>query len=89
MEQQLQFKEAEIILSWREMQQGVCKYHSIEYCGENNYGRPISVTTFETKEGVKMYYAPTSLYWELKQRSETSFIKYEGTQTFLKGYEYP
>ena len=85
-----QWEEAEKILSWREMQQGVYKYHCIEYRGTNDYGRPISVITLETKgEGVKMYYVPASLYWDLKRRSETSFIKYEGTQTSKKGYEYP
>ena len=91
MEQHLQFKEAEKILSWREMRLGVYKYHNIEYQGTNDYGRPISAITLETKEGVKMsrYYAPASLYWELNRRSETNFIKYEGTQTSEKGYEYP
>ena len=91
MEQHLQFIEAEKILSWREMCPGVYKYHNIEYHGTNDYGRPISAITLETKEGVKMYryYAPAFLYWELNRRSETNFIKYEGTQTSEKGYEYP
>ena len=72
------------------MHPGVYKYHCIEHRGTNDYGRPIRVVTLETNEGVKMYYAPSSLYWELKnRRSETSFIKYEGTQTSGKGYEYP
>ena len=89
MEPRLQFEEAKKILSWREMQQGVYKYHCIEYRGTNDYGRPISVITLETKEGVKMYYAPSSLYWNLKnRRSETRFIKYEGTRTPENGYEY-
>ena len=74
-----QWEEAEKILSWREMQPGVYRYHGIECRGTNGYGRPISVVTLE-KEGVKMYYAPSSLYWDLKNRSETNFIKYEGTQ---------
>ena len=68
---------------------GAYKYLGIENRGENDYGRPINVITLETKEGVKMYYVPSSLYWNLNRRSETSFIKYEGTQTFEKGYEYP
>ena len=89
MEQQLQFEEAEKILSWREMHPGVYKYHNIEYRGTNDYGRPISMITLETREGVKMYYSLVSLYWDLKRRSETNFIKYEGTQTSEKGYEYP
>ena len=90
MEQQLQFEEAKKILRWRDMHQGVCKYHSIEYQGENSYGRPISVITLESNEGVKMYYAPASLYWDLKnRRSETNFIKYEGTKTSERCYEYP
>ena len=62
---------------------GGYKYHGIEHRGTNDYGRPI-------KEGVKkMYYAPSSLYWDLKNRSETNFIKYEDNQTSVKGYEYP
>ena len=85
-----QWEEAEKILTWREMSPGVYKHHGIEYRGENDYGRPISVITLETKEGVKMYYAPSSLYWNLKNhRSETNFVKYEGTQASEKGYEYP
>ena len=85
-----QWEEAEKILSWREMSPGAYRYRSFEYRRENDYGRPISVITLETKEGVKMYYAPSSLYWNLKNcRSETRFIKHEGTQTSEKGYEYP
>ena len=71
------------------MQPGVYRYHAIERRGTNDYGRPISVVTLETKEGVKMYYAPPSLYWDLKNRSEPNLIKYEGTQTSAKGYDYP
>ena len=82
-----QWEDAEKIFSSREMQPEVYRYHGIEHRGTNDYGRPISVVTLE-KEGVKMYYAPSSLYWDLKNRSETNFIKYEGTQTFAKGYEY-
>ena len=89
MEEQLQFEEAEKILSWRDMHQGVYRFHNIEHHGTNSYGRPISVITLETGEGMKMYYAPASLYWGLKRRPETSFIKYEGTQTSDKGYDYP
>ena len=84
-----QWEEAEKILSWREMQPGVYRYHSIEHCGTNDYGRPIIVVTLETKEeGVKMYYAPSSLHQKLKNR-QTSYIKYEGTQTPVNGYVYP
>ena len=83
-----QWEEAEKILSWREMQPGVYKNHGIEHRGTNDYGRLISMVTLE-REGVKMYYAPASLYWDLKNRSETNFIKYEGMQTSEKGYEYP
>ena len=84
-----QWEEAEKILSWREMSEGIYGYHDIERRGTNNYGRPISVITLETKEGVEMYSAPASLFYDLKRLSETSFIKYEGTQTSEKGYEYP
>ena len=83
-----QWEEAEKILSWGEMQPGVYRYHGIEHCGTNDYGGPISLVTLE-REGVKMYYAPSSLYWDLKNRSETNFIKYEVTQASVKGYEYP
>ena len=89
MEQQLQFEEAKKILSWRDMHQGIYKFHSIEHRGTNSYGRPISVITLETQKDVNMYYAPASLYWDLKRRPETRFIKYEGTQTSDKGYDYP
>ena len=85
MEQQLQFEEAEEIFSWREMCPGVYKVNNIEYRGTNNYNRSISMITLETKEGVNMYYAPASLYWELNHQSEMNFIKYEGTQTSEKG----
>ena len=57
--------------------------------GTNDYGRPISVVSLERNEVMKMYYAPSSLYWDLKNRSETNFIKYEGNQPSAKGYEYP
>ena len=85
-----QWEAAEKILSWREMHPGVYRYHGIEHCGTNNYSRMIRVVTLKTKEGVKkMYYAPSSLYWDLKNRSQTNFTKYEGNQTSEKGYEYP
>ena len=87
MEQQLQFEEAEKILSWRDMHHGIYRFHNIEHRGTNSYGRPISVITLG--EDMKMYYAPTSLYWGLKRRPETSFIKSEGIQTSDKGYDYP
>ena len=84
-----QWEEAEKILSWREMRPGVYRYHDIEHRGTNEFGKPISVVTLE-REGVEMYYAPSSLYWQLKnRRSETNFIRYEGMQTSEKGYEYP
>ena len=84
-----QWEESEKILSWREMQPGVYRYHGIEHRGTNDYGRPISVITLE-REGEEMcYYAPASLYWDLKRRPETRFIKYEGTTTSGKGYDFP
>ena len=67
------------------MSPGVYKHHGIEYRGTNDYSKPISVITLENKEGVKVYYSPASLYWDLKNRSETRFIRYEGTQTSEKG----
>ena len=84
-----QWEESEKILSWREMQPGVYRYHGIEHRGTNDYGRPISVITLERNEVIKMYYAPSSLYWDLKNRPKTSCIKYEGTQTSARGYDYP
>ena len=83
------WEESEQILSWRDMHQGVYRFYGIEHRGTNDYGKPISVVTLETEKGVNMYYAPASLYWDLKRRSETKFIKYEGTQTSEKGYDYP
>ena len=71
------------------MHSGIYKYHSIEYRGENEYDKLISVITLETNEGVKMYYAPSSLYWNLKNRRSETNIKYEGTQTSERGYKYP
>ena len=67
----------------------IYKFHNIERRGTNSYDRPISVITLETGEGLKMYYAPASLYWDLNRQTETSFIKYEGKQTSERGYEYP
>ena len=84
-----QWEEAKQILSWRDMHQGVYRFHGIEHRGTNDYGKPISVVKLETEKGVNMYYAPASLYWDLKRRSKTSLIKYEGTQTSDKGYDYP
>ena len=84
-----QWEESEKILSWREMQPGVYDYHGSEHRGKNEYGRPISVVILERNGVKKMFYAPASLYWNLKNRAETNFIKYEGTQTSEKGYEYP
>ena len=58
----MEWEEAEKILSWREMQTGVQRYHGIEHRGTNDYGRPISVNILE-KDGIaKMYYAPSLLY---------------------------
>ena len=85
MKQQLQFEEAEKILSWREMRPGVFRYYSIEYSGTNDYGKPISVVTL----GHVQFYATPSLYWELKRRPETKFKIHDGLQTFATGYEYP
>ena len=44
-----QWEEAEKILSWREMHPGVYRYHGIEHCRTNDYGRPISVVTLENQ----------------------------------------
>ena len=45
------WEESEKVLSWREMQPGVYRYHGIEQRGMNHYGKPISVVTLE-KEGI-------------------------------------
>ena len=71
------------------MQPGVYRYHGTEHRGKNFYGRPISVVTLEIEKGVNMYYAPACLYWDLMRRTETRFLKYEGTRTSDKGYDYP
>ena len=60
--EEMQFEEAEKILSWRDMRPGIYKYHGIEHRGTNDFGRPLSVISLEIKEGVKMlYYAHASL----------------------------
>ena len=61
------------------------KYHGIQCRGKNSYDKPISVITLETKDGVKTYYAPASLYWELIRRAETSYIMYDGLQNSTWG----
>ena len=61
-----QWEEFEKILSWSEMRPGVYRYRGIEHRWGNEYGKPISAVTLETNEGVKLYYAPSSLYCELK-----------------------
>ena len=53
------WEESEQILSWRDMHQGVYRFHGIEHRGTNDYGKPISVVTLETEKGVNMYYAPS------------------------------
>ena len=88
MEQQVQFEDAEKILSWREMQKQIFRFINIENRGTNSYGKPISVVTLETEHGQLQFYAPPSLYWELKRRP-ASFTKYEGVKTSTTGYEYP
>ena len=85
----MEWEEAEKVLSWREMEPGVYRYHGIEHRGTNDYGRPISVATLEKGGVKKRYYAPASLFWNLKNRTETNFIKYEGTQLSPNGYDYP
>ena len=45
-----QWEEAEKILSSREMSLGVYRYLGIEYRGESDYGRPISVITMKQKK---------------------------------------
>ena len=45
-----QWEESEKILSWRDMHQGVYRYHGIEHRGTNDYGRPISVVTLESEK---------------------------------------
>ena len=84
------FEEAEKILSWREMKPGVAyKCNGLECRGKNDQGKPISVIILETKDGVKSYYAPASLYWELIRRKQTSYIMYDGLQNSRAGYQYP
>ena len=35
------WEESEKVLSWREMQPGVYRYHGIEQRGMNDYGKPL------------------------------------------------
>ena len=85
----MEWEEAEQILNWREMEPGSYTYHGIEFRGTNDYGKPTSVVTLERGGVKKMFYAPPSLYWNLKNRTETSLIRYDGNQVSATGYEYP
>ena len=75
-----QWEESEKILSWREMQPGVYMYHGIEHRSANDCGRPISVVTLERTEVMKMYYAPSSLYWDLKNDQKQISLNMKGTK---------
>ena len=72
------------------MEPGVAyKFHELEFRGKNNQGKPISVVILETKDGMKSYYAPASLYWELNRWKQTSYIMYGSLQNSRAGYQYP
>ena len=72
------------------MKPGVAyKCNRLEYRGKNDQGKPMSVVTLETKDGVESYYAPASLYWELNRWKQTSYIMYDGLRNSTSGYQYP
>ena len=80
-QQQLQFEEAEKIMSWRDMQVGgVYIFVEKETRGMNKWHKPISVVTVKQHaDGPPIkFYAPASLHYELERRAFTRFIRYDG-----------
>jgi len=85
------FEEAEHIYRWREIEPGYWYYIGMEVRGINKWNKPISVVTVKLNLGgpsIK-FYAPASLYYELKSRSNTTVILYEGLNQGMSGNFYP
>ena len=90
--QQLQFEEAEKILSWRDLQvQGVYILVEKETRGVNKWMKPITVVTVKQHaDGPPIrFYAPASLRYGLQSKPYTRFIKYEGVAVSATGNQFP
>ena len=90
-QQQVQFEEAEQILSWREMQPGDYIFVDKEMRGVNKFMKPITVVTLKQQVGgpSTKYYAPPSLHYGLESWPNTRFIRYEGVAVSKTGYQFP
>ena len=90
-QQQLQFEEAEKIMSWREMHTGVYIFVDKEMQGVNKWMKPITVVTLKQQVGgpSTKYYAPPSLHYGLESQPNTKYIKYEGVAVSKTGYQFP
>ena len=88
---QLQFKQAEQILSWRDLPTGVYIFVGKETRGLNKWMKPITVVTVKQHpEGVPIrFYAPASLHYGLENRQWTKYIEYEGVAASNSGYQFP
>ena len=86
---QLQFEEAEKILSWRDLQvQGVYMFVGKETRGMNRWNKPITVVTVKRSDDgppIK-FYAPASLHYGLESRPYTRFIRYDGLALSHNGH---
>ena len=91
--QELQFEEAEKILSWRDLQvQGVYMLVEKETRGMNKWNKPITVVTVKQSADAPpiKFYAPASLHYGLESKPYTRFIKYEGLALSYNGQnQYP
>ena len=91
-QQQLQFEEAENIISLRDMQVGgVYIFVEKETRGVNKWMKPITVVTVKQHaEGPPIqFYAPALLHYGLESKPFTRFIKYEGVAVSKTGHQFP
>ena len=91
-QQQMNFEEAEKILSWRDMQiGGIYVFVEKETRGVNKWMKPITVVTLKQHaEGPPIkFYAPASLHYGLESKAYTRFIKYEGVAVSRTGNQFP
>ena len=90
-QQQLQFEQAEQILSWRDLHTGVYIFVGKETRGVNKWMKPITVVTVKQRDDLPpmKFYAPASLHYGLESKPFTRFIKYEGVAASNSGYQYP
>ena len=82
------FEDAEKIISWRDMKPGYWYYMGMETRGMNKWDKPIAVVyvKLEMSGPIIMFYAPPSLYYELKSKPETTMILYEGLVKGTNGF---